>query len=272
MTNTPANASFNAIKRQALEDQRRALLEEYQAATAQLARTLSDVDRVRLERQLRDLEQQIEKVEAAPQEAPLAADTLQDLFSALRESCAKALRMLSKENSFVADFWILFTPPGAENFEQLLLRWISLEPNGPGQLAWDEYQQLYASYQEDELTLDFRRKATPIVQNWESYFRTRYLGKTPGVPISWCKTSKASDLTTSQRRHLEQEYSELQRKYGSLTTAISALDVDIGRTWEAFRRQPIEEIRAERAAERDQVASRMAQIEMVLADPKQLLI
>ncbi len=58
------NTSFGDIKRQVLQDQRQALLEEYQAANAQLARTLSDVDRVRLVRQLRDLEQKIAQIEA----------------------------------------------------------------------------------------------------------------------------------------------------------------------------------------------------------------
>jgi predicted nucleic acid-binding Zn-ribbon protein len=74
MNNAPTSSAFVQIKRQMLEDQRQALLEEYQAANAQLARTLSDVDRVRLERQLRDLEQQITKTEAdlAALDHPLA--------------------------------------------------------------------------------------------------------------------------------------------------------------------------------------------------------
>ena len=73
-----------------------------------------------------------------------------------------------------------------------------------------------------------------------------------------------SSLTPSQRRHLEHEYSELQRTYDSLSRSIAAPDTDISRTLEAYRRQPIEEVRAERVAERDQVASRMAQIEATL--------
>ena len=77
MTN---NTSFGDIKRQVLQDQRQALLEEYQAANAQLARTLSDVERVRLERQLRDLEQRIAKTEAdlAALDQPIVADSSQD--------------------------------------------------------------------------------------------------------------------------------------------------------------------------------------------------
>lgn len=77
-------------------------------------------------------------------------------------------------------------------------------------------------------------------------------------------TEQSNALTPSQRQHLEQEYSELQGKYQALTKDISALDTDIGRTPEAFRRQPIEDIRTERVAERDQVASRMALIERQL--------
>lgn len=160
MTNTPANASFAAIKRQAREDQHQALLEEYQASNAQLARTLSDVDRVRLERQLRDLEQRITKTEA--------------------------------------EMTALDQPPAGTT--------------------------------------------------------SSTSGRSPA----------GTALTPSQRRHLEQEYSELQRKYDSLSRSIAALDTDISRTLEAFRRQPIEEIRAERAAEREQVTGRMAQIEATL--------
>jgi uncharacterized protein YraI len=77
------NTSFIDIKRQILEDQRQALLEEYQAANAQLARTLSDVDRVRLERELRDLEQRIAKTEAdlAALDHPTVADSSQDAIT-----------------------------------------------------------------------------------------------------------------------------------------------------------------------------------------------
>jgi hypothetical protein len=68
-----------------------------------------------------------------------------------------------------------------------------------------------------------------------------------------------------QRRHLEQEYNELQSRYDTLSRSIAALDIDISRTLEVYRRQPFEEVRAERAAERDQVTNRMDQIEATLA-------
>ena len=50
-------------KRQALERRRAALIEEYQAASAQLDRALSDVDRLRIQRQVDDLEKQIAQLE-----------------------------------------------------------------------------------------------------------------------------------------------------------------------------------------------------------------
>lgn len=72
---------------------------------------------------------------------------------------------------------------------------------------------------------------------------------------------QGSYLSPIQRRHLEQEHSELQRRYDSLSRAIAALDTDISRTLEEYRKQPLVERRDERAAEREQIASRMAQIE-----------
>lgn len=159
MSTASTNSSFTANKRQSLEDQRQALLEEYQAANAQLARTLSDVDRVRLERQLRDLEQRITKTEA-------------DLAALNRPH-------------------------------------VAADPSGSASAA-------------------------------------------------------ARPLTPGERRHLEQERSELQRRYDSLTRSIGALDIDISRTLDAYRRQPLEEIRAERATDREQVAHLMVQIEEIL--------
>ncbi len=160
MTSTPANASFISIKRQMLENQRQALLEEYQAVSAQAAYTLSAADRLRMERQLRDLEQQITKTEA-------------------------------------------------------------------GLTALDQ----------------------PLV----------------GWSVSGSDTlPPASPLTPSQRNHLQQEHSELLQKYDSLTRAIAALDVDISRSLEEFRRQPLVERRSEKAAERDLVIAHMALIEATL--------
>lgn len=71
-------------------------------------------------------------------------------------------------------------------------------------------------------------------------------------------------LTPSQRNHLQQEHSELQAQYDSLTKAIAALDTDISRALEEFRRQPLQERRNEQAAERDNASARMAQIDAIL--------
>ncbi len=86
----------------------------------------------------------------------------------------------------------------------------------------------------------------------------------PGSPQGASASNPANALTPIQRRHLEQEYSELQRRWDSLSRSIAALDTDISRTLEAFRRQPLEETRAERVTERDQVTRRMAEIEATL--------
>lgn len=50
-------------KRKALEKRRAALIEEYEAASAQLDRALADVDRLRLQRQADDLERQIQGID-----------------------------------------------------------------------------------------------------------------------------------------------------------------------------------------------------------------
>lgn len=62
-TAVPAGTSFTATKRNALEDQLRSLTEEYQAASAQWSRALGEVERVRLKRQMDDLETRIQQVE-----------------------------------------------------------------------------------------------------------------------------------------------------------------------------------------------------------------
>jgi hypothetical protein len=55
--------SLPDYKRKALERRRTSLIEEFEAASAQLDRTLSDADRLRLQRQVNDLERQIQQVE-----------------------------------------------------------------------------------------------------------------------------------------------------------------------------------------------------------------
>ncbi len=60
----PAGPSFADLKRRTLEKQIKDLQEEYNAASAQWSYTLSEVDRVRIQRKLEDLEKRIGKLEA----------------------------------------------------------------------------------------------------------------------------------------------------------------------------------------------------------------
>jgi hypothetical protein len=59
----PTGSRVKEARRKLLEQQLKALLEDYQAATEQLAYTLSDVDKNRLKRQIAKLEQDMEEVE-----------------------------------------------------------------------------------------------------------------------------------------------------------------------------------------------------------------
>jgi len=68
LVNTPAvkpavGNRVAEVKRRALEQRLNGLIEEYQAATEQLAFTLSAVDRTRLERQVESLERELERLE-----------------------------------------------------------------------------------------------------------------------------------------------------------------------------------------------------------------
>lgn len=65
-----ANSPLPDYKRRALEERRAALVEEYEAANAQLSRELADVNRKRIERQIADLERQIAEIEVQLQGAP----------------------------------------------------------------------------------------------------------------------------------------------------------------------------------------------------------
>ncbi len=67
---TMCASTLPEYKRRALENQRAALLEEYEAANAQLSRELSDVNRKRIERQIADLERQIAEIDARLQGTP----------------------------------------------------------------------------------------------------------------------------------------------------------------------------------------------------------
>jgi len=55
--------SFSTVKRKTLENRHAELVKEYEAANAHLGRVLSAVDRVRIQRQIDDLEKQIKDIE-----------------------------------------------------------------------------------------------------------------------------------------------------------------------------------------------------------------
>jgi formylglycine-generating enzyme required for sulfatase activity len=57
------SSSLSAVKKEALESRKAELIEEYKAANAQLGRALSDVDRVRLKRQIEKIEKEIKDIE-----------------------------------------------------------------------------------------------------------------------------------------------------------------------------------------------------------------
>ena len=56
--------SLSELKRKNLQKRLTALHKEYQAANTQLTRTLSDIERIRIRRQIQDLEQQIQQAES----------------------------------------------------------------------------------------------------------------------------------------------------------------------------------------------------------------
>jgi hypothetical protein len=61
----PAGSRIRHAKREVLEKRLHSLLQDYQAATEQLAYTLAAVDRNRLERQVQALERELEQLESA---------------------------------------------------------------------------------------------------------------------------------------------------------------------------------------------------------------
>ena len=77
--------------------------------------------------------------------------------------------------------------------------------------------------------------------------------------------SAASDLSPSQRRHLETQLVELEKRRVTLSKRIDALDTDIGRELDSERKLVLEERRADLESERDQVAAQLASIEQKLA-------
>jgi hypothetical protein len=67
-------SNVDHARKRILEQRLAALLEEFEAANAQLSRTLDDVSRLRLQRQAADLERQIHAVEQQIQEVEAGRD------------------------------------------------------------------------------------------------------------------------------------------------------------------------------------------------------
>lgn len=70
-----------------------------------------------------------------------------------------------------------------------------------------------------------------------------------------------------EEKHLRKQSGELQERYDTLTKRIAALDIDIGRALDSRTKQVLEEERAEKDAERNQVATKMANIERQRNEP-----
>jgi hypothetical protein len=85
-------------------------------------------------------------------------------------------------------------------------------------------------------------------------------GETPASS----KSSPAAEmpkLSRFQRMNLETQLGELQTNFATATKRIQALDIDIGRALSAADRQVLEERKAERVAERDEIVQKITAIE-----------
>lgn len=71
--------------------------------------------------------------------------------------------------------------------------------------------------------------------------------------------------TSTTQKHFEVQRDELQRRNEILTKRIAALDTDISRETEEFRKQPLRERRADLENERDQVLAQLEKIELQLS-------
>jgi hypothetical protein len=82
-----------------------------------------------------------------------------------------------------------------------------------------------------------------------------------GVSISELPTHAGN----ARIRHLVQQQREYDQKYVELSRRIAALDTDIGRATEEFKRQPLTELKAQLEAERTEIANQLTEIERQLA-------
>lgn len=75
-----------------------------------------------------------------------------------------------------------------------------------------------------------------------------------------------AQASNARIQHLAQQRRESDRKYAELSKRIAALDIDIGRAIDEFKRQPLVEQRAQLEAERQEIANRLTKIERELKD------
>jgi hypothetical protein len=83
------------------------------------------------------------------------------------------------------------------------------------------------------------------------------LPQTPASPPA----PAPAPLSPSQRRHLETQLAELEKRRVTLTKRIDALDTDIGRELDSERKLVLQERQQELMDERQQVVEQLAKIE-----------
>jgi hypothetical protein len=108
------------------------------------------------------------------------------------------------------------------------------------------------------------RVANRFLRNWLSINRDMKVPEHVSDFASLKSAYRVLSRSDVSRRHLETQLREAQRNYDTLTERISALDTDIGRATEEFRRQPLKEQRAQLEAERAQRANQRADLERQL--------
>ena len=72
-------------------------------------------------------------------------------------------------------------------------------------------------------------------------------------------------MNSATRERLETQHDELKRSYETLTKRIQALDLDIGREHDTEKKQTLVERRAERVSEREEVITKLEEVEQQLA-------
>lgn len=86
-----------------MSQRRQDLIEEYEAATRQLGRTIDEVERTRISRQLEDLERQIAELEPAPRRRRRTTRTDDDMETAVLTRMSSQLDKLDGDMQNVRD-------------------------------------------------------------------------------------------------------------------------------------------------------------------------